>query len=307
MSDPITKTSTPADTADAAALYFGEVMHARLKPMGHRFSYRVMSLLIDLDRLGEADRQSALFGVNRAALYSFHEADHGMRDGSPLRAYAQRCAAKHDIDLAGGRVWLLCYPRLFGYTFNPLSVYFCYRAGGELVLVIYEVRNTFGDIHAYVLPVKPGEISDAGIRQQQDKLFYVSPFVEMAMRYHFRISPPGESIKLRILETDREAPLLAATFHGRRRALTTRALLRAFFALPLVSLKIVAAIHWEALRLWLKGARLVPRPNPATANAGKAASNAAANSVSNSTLASDKSRAYIGSELTARGWRALVR
>jgi DUF1365 family protein len=306
MSDPITKTSTPADTPDAAALYFGEVMHARLKPMGHRFSYRVMSLLIDLDRLGEADRQSALFGVNRAALYSFHEADHGRRDGSPLRAYAQRCAAKHDIDLTGGRVWLLCYPRLFGYTFNPLSVYFCYRADGALALLIYEVRNTFGDIHAYVLPVKPGEISAAGIRQQQDKLFYVSPFVEMAMRYHFRISPPGESIKLRILETDREAPLLAATFHGRRRALTTRALLRAFFALPLVSLKIVAAIHWEALRLWLKGARLVPRPNPATANAGNAASNTASNTVFNTVLASDESRAYIGSELTARRRRALV-
>jgi uncharacterized protein len=269
MSDPITKNSTPSGTPDAAALYFGEVMHARLKPMGHRFSYRVMSLLIDLDRLGEADRQSALFGVNRAALYSFHEADHGERDGAPLRAYAQRCAAKHEIDLSGGRVWLLCYPRLLGYTFNPLSVYFCYRAGGELALVIYEVRNTFGDIHAYVLPVKPGEISAAGIRQQQDKLFYVSPFVEMAMRYHFRLSPPGEHVKLRILETDRAAPLLAATFHGRRRALTTPALLRSFFALPLVSLKIVAAIHWEALRLWLKGARLVPRfkvPDPVAAS-----------------------------------------
>ena len=110
------------------------------------------------------------------------------------------------------------------------------------------------NIHAYVLPVKPGEVSDAGIRQQQDKLFYVSPFIEMAMRYHFRVSPPGENVKLRILETDREGPLLAATFSGRRRGLTTRALLRAFFALPLVTFKIVAAIHWEALRLWLKGA-----------------------------------------------------
>lgn len=250
----------------AAALYFGEVMHARLKPIGHRFSYRVMSLLIDLDRLDDADRQSSLFGVNRAALYSFHEADHGMRDGSSLRNYVQRCAAERGIDLTGGRVLLLCYPRLFGFTFNPLSVYFCYRPGGELSLAIYEVRNTFGDIHAYVLPVQPGEISDAGIRQTQDKLFYVSPFVEMAMRYHFRVSLPGERVKLRILETDREGPLLAATFNGRRRALTTAALLRSFFALPLVTLKIVVAIHWEALRLWLKGARLVPRPNAAPAN-----------------------------------------
>jgi len=250
---------------DAAALYLGEVMHARLKPIGHRFSYRVMSLLVDLDRLDVADRQSRLFGVNRAALYSFNEADHGERDGSPLRIYAQRCAAERGIDLTGGRVLLLCYPRLLGYTFNPLSAYFCYRADGELALMIYEVRNTFGDIHAYVLPVKPGESSDAGIRQAQEKLFYVSPFIGMAMRYHFRVSPPGDSVKLRILETDRDGPLLAATFNGRRRALTTAALLRLFCSLPLVTLKIVAAIHWEALRLWLKGARLVPRPNTAPA------------------------------------------
>lgn len=251
--------ATPEPPADAAALYVGDVMHARLKPIGHRFSYRVMSLLIDLDRLTEADRQSPLFGVNRAALYSFHEIDHGARDRSPLRAYVQRCAAERGIDLTGGRVLLLCYPRLLGYTFNPLSVYFGYRANGELALLIYEVRNTFGEIHPYILPVSSGEISDAGVRQQQDKQFYVSPFIEMAMRYHFRVRPPDGRVQLRILETDSEGPLLAATFNASRRALSTRQLLRAFFALPLVPLKIMAAIHWEALRLWLKGARLAPR------------------------------------------------
>jgi len=254
--------ATDGPPAAAAALYFGEVMHARLKPIGHRFSYRVMSLLIDLDRLDEADRLSPLFGVDRAALYSFRQSDHGPRDGSALRGYAERCAAAQGVDLTGGRVLLLCYPRLLGYTFNPLSAYFCYAAGGELALIIYEVRNTFGDIHAYVLPVRPGERSAAGIRQQQDKLFYVSPFIEMAMRYHFRVSPPGDDVKLRILETDRDGPLLAATFHGRREALSTAALLRSFLSLPLVTLKIMAAIHWEALWLWIKGARLVPRPPP---------------------------------------------
>lgn len=259
MAGQATQTGTPDE---AAALYFGDVMHARLKPIGHRFSYRVMSLLIDLDRLDEADRLSRLFAVNRPALYSFHEADHGERDGTSLRAYAQRCAAARGIDLSGGRVKLLCYPRLLGYTFNPLSVYFCHRADGTLALMIYEVRNTFGDIHPYVLPVKPGEASCAGLRQEQDKLFYVSPFIEMAMRYRFRISPPGEDVKLRILETDRDGPLLAATFTGRRRALTSPALLRSFAALPFLTFKIVAAIHWQALRLWLKGARLVPRSRP---------------------------------------------
>jgi DUF1365 family protein len=270
----------PAIVNEGAALYFGEVMHARLKPMGHRFSYRVMSLLIDLDRLDDADGLSPLFAVNRAALYSFHESDHGTRDGASLRAYAQARAAEHGIDLTGGRVLLLCYPRLFGYTFNPLSVYFCYGADGRLALLIYEVRNTFGEIHPYVLPVRPGDISAAGVRHEQDKLFYVSPFVGMAMRYRFRVSLSGEHVKLRILETDREAPLLAATFSGRHRALTTRALLHSFVALPLVTLKIIAAIHWEALRLWLKGAKLVARPDPATANA-------------DSGLANGESRAYI--------------
>jgi DUF1365 family protein len=281
----------PADAA--AALYFGDVMHARLKPMGHRFSYRVMSLLIDLDRLDEADRQSRLFAVNRAALYSFNEADHGERDGSSLRAYVQRCAAAHGIDLTGGRALLLCYPRLFGYTFNPLSAYFCYSAGGELALIIYEVRNTFGDIHPYILPVQPNEISAAGVRQQQDKLFYVSPFIAMAMRYRFHVSLPGETVKLRILETDSEGPLLSATFSGRRRSLTTGALLRSFVSLPLVTFKIVAAIHWEALRLWLKGARLVPRPRAAPTNAGV-----------NTILATGGRDDYTGSALSETGHKS---
>lgn len=280
-----TSTGMQEDVADdAAALYVGDVMHARLKPMGHRFSYRVMSLLIDLDRLAAADRQSALFGVNRSALYSFHEADHGERDGSSLRAYVQRCAAERGVDLSGGRVLLLCYPRLLGYTFNPLSVYFCYRADGELALMIYEVRNTLGDIHPYVLPVQPEQCSEAGVRQQQEKLFYVSPFIEMAMRYHFRVSPPDQRVKVRILETDDGGPLLAATFNGHRRSLNTAQLLRACFAFPLVTFKIMGAIHWEALRLWLKGARLVPRQNVAV----------------NSGLSAGKSNDYTSPALSAR-------
>src|SRR5215218_1188879 len=136
-----------------AALYFGDVMHARLKPFGHRFNYRVMNLLIDLNRLDEADRLSKLFGVNRRALYSFHEKDHGARDGSSLHAFAERAAAAHGINLGGGSISLLCYPRLLGYAFTPLSVYFCKDARGELALLIYEVRNRLGEMHHYILPV----------------------------------------------------------------------------------------------------------------------------------------------------------
>jgi DUF1365 family protein len=265
MHRPVIRTTT---NEAAAALYVGDVMHARLRPRPHRFTYRVMSLLVDLDLLQDADRQSLLFGVNRAALYSFHEADHGPRDGSSLRDYVRCRAAEHGIDLTGGRVVLLCYPRLFGYAFTPLSVYFAYQADGTLALMIYEVRNTFGEMHSYVLPVNPGQLSPAGLRQSQDKTFYVSPFLEMAMRYDFRVKPPADDVGLRILETDSEGPLLAATFHGRRRPLTSPALLRTFVAMPLVTFKVFAAIHWEALRLWLKGARLVPRVHAAVAGDG---------------------------------------
>src|SRR5437868_2184893 len=113
-------------TSSAVALYQGSVMHARLRPVHHRFTYRVMSLLIDLDRLDEADRQSGLFGVNRAAPFSFHESDHGERKGTSLGDYVRGLAKERDIDLSAGRILLLCYPRVFGYVFNPLSIYFCY-------------------------------------------------------------------------------------------------------------------------------------------------------------------------------------
>lgn len=246
---------------DAATLYCGWVMHARLKPVGHRFVYRVLNLLIDLDRLPEAGRLSRLFGVNRPALYSFHERDHGPRDGSSLAAYIRSIARGEGIDLSGGRILLLCYPRLFGYAFNPLSIYYGYRADGALALVVYEVRNTFGEHHSYICAVRPGEFSAAGLRQESDKRFYVSPFIGMEMRYHFRLTPPGDDLKVRILETDREGPLLAATFHGVRQVLTTPHLLVAFLALPFVTLKVVGGIHFEAARLWLKGLRIQPRPN----------------------------------------------
>lgn len=245
---------------DAASLFRGTVMHARLKPVGHRFRYDVFNLLIDLDRLDEADRASALFSVNRPNLLSFVERDHGARDGSSLRAHAGRLLAEAGVDLTGGRVLLLCYPRILGAVFNPLSIYFGYRADGALAGVIYEVRNTFGEHHSYVAPVRPGELGPAGLRQERDKLFYVSPFNRMAMRYAFRMRPPTDEIAVRILETDAEGPVLSATFNGRRKPLTTLSLLSAWAAAPLLTAKVVGGIHWEALRLWLKGMRLQPRP-----------------------------------------------
>ncbi len=249
---------------DAAWLYPGDVMHARMKPKAHRFAYRVFNLLIDIDRLPEAHRQSRLFSINRFNLMSFFETDHGAGRGS-LRAHVDALLAPTGVDARGGRVWLLCYPRVLGFVFNPISVYFVHDRPGALVALIYEVRNTFGEMHTYVCPVEPGQASEAGIRQERDKLFYVSPFMDMPMRYFFRIRPPGETVAVRILEKDAEGPILAATFHGRREALTSSSVLRLATTMPLLTLKVVAGIHWEAMKLWFKGIRFYdrpPRPEP---------------------------------------------
>ena len=246
------------DATMPAALYWGKVMHARWRPVQHRFTYRVMSLLIDLDRLHEAPRQSWLFDVNRAAPFSFHERDHGDGTGAGLSRYIRRMAAERSIDLSDGRILLLCYPRVLGYVFNPLSIYFCYGASGDLVLLIYEVRNTFGEMHSYVLPVQDAPPGCA-IRQSQAKEFYVSPFMEMGTHYRFSVSPPGQNVVVRIVQTGDQGAMFAAAFSGRRRALTSRALLAALVRLPFLTFKVIVAIHWEAMWLWLKGVPYLPR------------------------------------------------
>jgi DUF1365 family protein len=243
----------------AASLYVGPVMHARLKPKPHRFTYDVFSLLIDLDRLNEASRLSRFFSVGRFNLVSFFERDHGTRDG-PLADQARRTLLRAGLDLSGGRILLLCYPRILGYVFNPIATYWCYGADGDLKAVVYEVTNTFRERHAYVAPVRDGELTASGLRQARDKLMYVSPFLGMGMRYAFRMRPPGASVRLRILESDAEGPILSATFAGERCALTGRALLGLCARMPLLTLKIMGAIHFEAARLWLKGFRLADHP-----------------------------------------------
>jgi DUF1365 family protein len=248
----------------AAWLAPGQVMHHRMKPKVHRFRYGVFNLLIDLDRLPAADRLSRWFSVGRFNLLSFRESDHGPEDpkAAPghLRRHVTALLAPAGVDASEGRVLLLCYPRVLGFVFNPISVYFVYDRTGAPVALIYEVRNTFGEMHTYVCPIEPGQMSEAGVRQERDKLFYVSPFIDQPMRYHFRILPPGERVHVRILETDAEGPILAATFTGAPRPLTSAETLKAFFGHPLLTLKVVAGIHWEAARLWFKGIMFYSRP-----------------------------------------------
>lgn len=244
----------------ASAIYEGEVVHQRLKPRHHRLRYNVFSLLLDLDELETLSRRSRLFGYNRWRPFAFLDRDHGPLTGEPLRPWVEDRMAESGIEPDGGPIRILCYPRMFGYVFNPLSVYFCYGHDRGLKAILYEVCNTFAERHTYVIPVdgEPGK----AVRQTCEKSLYVSPFIPMETRYRFRIVPPGENVNLVIRQEDADGLLLAASFRGKRGELSDRALARCMFRFPLMTVKIMAGIQWEALKLWRKGLRIF-RHSPA--------------------------------------------
>jgi DUF1365 family protein len=243
-----------------SSLYVGSVMHRRLRPRAHRLRYRVFWMLLDLDEIEDVSRGLKLFSHNRFNALSFHDADHGDGSGRPLRGQVEHHLRDANIEIDGGPIKLLCMPRMFGYGFNPLSIYFCYRRNGSLAALFYEVRNTFGERHSYLLPVDhvAGTVAD----QHCEKVFYVSPFMDMAMHYAFRVAIPDERVSVAIRTSDQDGLMLFAALSGARVALTDAALLRAVLSHPLLPLKVIGAIHWHALRLLLKGLRLRPRPNP---------------------------------------------
>ena len=241
-----------------SALYVGNVMHERFFPRRHRMSYGVWYLLADLDELPALDRRVPGFGLNRPAPVSFHDADHGARDGSPLRPWIEGRLAEADIDLDGGPVRILAFPRVFGYAFNPISVWFCHGPDGELRAILYEVSNTFGEWHDYLVPVSPGDVTgnDRGhsVRTIFDKELFVSPFIDMAATYDFSTRVPDERVSVVVRETAAGGQVLVATLGARRRPLTGRSLASVLLRYPLVTVKVIGGIHWEALKLWRKGA-----------------------------------------------------
>lgn len=243
-----------------SALYLGEVVHQRLKPQRHRLAYRVFSLLIDLDELQQLDRRLRFFSYNRFNIFSFLDRDHGPSEAGPLRAWVDHHLKAAGITLDGGPIRVLCYPRLFGYVFNPLTVYFCHHRDGRLVAILYEVNNTFGARHTYVIPA--AQDHKGRVVQECGKVFYVSPFNAVTGKYRFRVDPPEQHVSVVINHSDAEGPLLYAAFKGRRVVLTDRALLATLARYPLMTIKVIVGIHWEALRLWRKGLRLVERPDP---------------------------------------------
>ena len=247
--------SRPSNMADAApppgALYIGKTVHERRAPFLHRFSYRLASILLDLDRLPEASRLSRLFSIGRFNLFSFEPRDHGPRDGGDLSGWARRLLSEHAIELTeSDTITLLSAPRVLGYQFNPLSIYFACSPDGRLKGVIYQVHNTFGDSHCYVAKAQPGDLQT----HDADKVFHVSPFFDRAGRYEFTLREPGDRFHLTIFKQRDEGPDFLATMAMKREALTSSRLVKLFVTQPFSSLKTILAIHWEALRLWIKGA-----------------------------------------------------
>lgn len=245
------------------ALYEAAVSHSRHVAPRLQFTYRLFYLLVDIDRLESLDRRLRWFSYNRFNLVSLHDRDHGSRAPGALRRWAETLLLGAGIALPGGRIRLLCLPRLLGFAFNPLSLWYCEHADGTLRAVIAEVRNTFGERHSYLLHAGGGPI---GARQpiDKDKRFHVSPFLDLDGRYRFRVSPPGRGLRLTIREMCDDQPVLDAALVGARRPLRDRRLLGIVAAMPFMTLKVVFAIHWQALRLWWRGAAVRHKPDPPT-------------------------------------------
>jgi len=244
----------------ASAIYVGSVMHRRLGPRVHQFRYRGYWFLLDLDELDSLSDSLRWFSYNRLNLFSFHDRDHGDGSSEPIRVQIERHLAAAGVEIRGGRVQLLCMPRIMGYCFNPLSIFFCRQADGTLAALVYQVHNTFGERHSYVIPAE----SVGGSRRQAcPKSFFVSPFLDMGMRYAFRVSGPQERVVVGIVARSATGPVLTAVLNGARRDLNDRNLIDLFLRIPAVTFKVIAAIHWEALRLWRRGSDCVGiRPLP---------------------------------------------
>lgn len=234
-----------------SCLYTGTVVHVRLRPKRHRLRYGVFNLLLDLDELTALDRRLKLFAYNRRGAVSFRDSDHGPADGSPLRPWVEARMREIGVDPDGGRIRLLCYPRILGYVFNPISVFYCYRRDDTLAATLYEVCNTFRERFTYAIPAETGD--RPVIRQTCSKQMFVSPFIGMEAEYHFRVTAPSDRLSLVIRLVDSEGLLLAAAFAGTRDPLNDRALAGVLARFPFLTLKVIAGIHWEALRMWLKG------------------------------------------------------
>ena len=239
-----------------SSIYNGTVIHKRFKPKTHFFKYNIFSLLIDLYELEELDKKIKFFSFNKFNLVSFYEKDHGNRDGSSLIQWVKKNLKENNINSKDIKIKLLCYPRIFGYVFNPLSVFFIYDSSEKLISILYEVKNTFGEQHTYIFKV---EDNAKFFEHNCSKKFHVSPFIEMNCNYFFRILKPGEKISIIIDQYQLDEKILYASQDGKRVNFNTKELIKSYLKHPLMTFKIISAIHYEAFKLWTKGIKIIQR------------------------------------------------
>lgn len=255
--------SSPPVAANSA-IYAGRILHHRSGAQSHRFTLDVFSLLLDLDELPALAAGSRLFRYNRPGLLTFHDRDHGPRDGSPLGPWARSRLSAAGLERFGQQISILCFPRLFGHVFNPLSVYFCRDGDGLLGAVLYEVKNTFGGQHVYAVAIPPVDPLAGVHHHQQQKRFHVSPFLGAQGRYRFRVRPPAQRYALSICLDDDEGNRLVAVQTARREPWSDGRLLAHMARFPLQPLRVIGGIHWHAWKLWRMGARFHRDPAPST-------------------------------------------
>jgi DUF1365 family protein len=232
-----------------SAIYNGQVIHKRFKPKVHHFKYKVFSLLLDLSELEILDKKVNFFSFNKFNLISFHEKDHGERDGSSLKLWVQKNLEKNNIQHKDIKIKILCYPRIFGFVFNPLSVFYVYNLEDQLISILYEVKNTFGEQHTYIFKV----LKDSNLIQNNcSKKFHVSPFIDMNCNYFFRLLKPGNKISVIIDQYDSKDKILYASQDGFRSDFNTKCLIKSYLKHPIMTFKIIIAIHYEAFKLWGK-------------------------------------------------------
>ncbi len=237
-------------------IYNGTVIHKRFKPKIHFFKYHVFAFLIDLSELEILNKKIKFFSYNRFNIISFFEKDHGDRDGSSLIEWVKNNLVKNSIDIKDVKIKLLCYPRIFGYVFNPLSIFYVYDKNENLISILYEVKNTFGEQHTYIFKTNKNENI---LEHSCSKKLHVSPFIEMNCKYFFKISKPGQKISIIIDQFQENQKILYASQDGTRADFTSIELLKSYLKHPLMTFKIISAIHFEALKLWIKGIRFVKK------------------------------------------------
>jgi DUF1365 family protein len=241
-------------------LCIGQIMHRRLRPMSHQFTYPTYFLRFSVDHI--AALENRWLSLNRFNLFSFYNRDHGARDGSELSAWVRQLLAQHNINQADGDIVLHTYPRVLGYVFNPVSFWFCHGRDGRVHAIVCEVNNTFGEHHIYLLAHPDQRSIIEGETLQCRKVFHVSPFLEVSGDYQFAFNWEGERCLFRIDHLQADKVLLNTALSGIKRPLTSRLLLRLFFRNAWMTLAVIARIHLQALRLWLKGAQFHSKPTP---------------------------------------------